>query len=977
MIPLINLLKSGSCFLLHLDAAERIIDVFSPGNIQPPPGIKGQRYVNYFPDEIVRHITACLEATPAGIAKGTCIAVGENKEYWEVQVNKITSLNHGASVVLAMQRNQTAAAQSGLTKLVQATKQLSQAGKEKYSMICESLLDLSGAKYALVNRIEGNQVSVEAISGHRMTLEKASKLLGVNLHNSSWQWSGSNGEAATQYPSITKWVGKYFPNPLVSALEAIYNTGPVVVINVLDAAQLVLIYEAGSHLENREIIEVFSSHVKTLLQSLPNGPWPLSGEHTSKLVTNIPGIMYRFHLVDQQLSLQFISDELTRMTGHCSKDQLAKTLNAFHEYVFPADRGGISEQIIAAVRQGSTYQLSYRLQCANGEYIPVKDLGRVSFDPQGQLHSIDGIIIPWTAESVSLGLSNPGIPKREATSLDKGQGERLQLKFMQLANNASKLVQTSCNSLSESIADVFNLVAKNLMVERCYLCTEKDGRFIVSNQWHAEGLAAQCGLELSNLKWLDRQLNRNYFAFSKPEDISDGGRVIDFLPFKDTKTALYVPIRLADLRGFWGFEFVSREHNWVEEEIYLLRTITNTLTIALDRSLLKARGDSQPAAEAKRAFLAAISHEIRTPLTAVMGMSQLLSETSLSHQQEQYVQSLRWAGDNLFSLLNNVLDLYRIECGEFQLDTATFNLWDLVEEVNSFLAPNAKAKGLSLLCTLHPQTPEWVVGDPDRLRQVLINLIGNGIKFTSNGEVVAEVKPGSSGQLRFQVTDTGIGIVPEKQEEIFTPFTQTDPSITRNHGGTGLGLPISKHLVRKMGGNLKVSSTVGKGSTFYFDISLRISSAPEEREQLKYKDCTLASKGYSKKYSILLVEDCPDNVLLVKAYLSQSEFDVTSVTNGQEAVARFQEQKFDLILMDMEMPVMDGYTATRHMRQWEKSQVLETTPILAFTAYTFKDDIGRCLAAGCDAHLGKPIRKQKLLSTLQSFVSHKIDQIDP
>jgi two-component system sensor histidine kinase/response regulator len=519
---------------------------------------------------------------------------------------------------------------------------------------------------------------------------------------------------------------------------------------------------------------------------------------------------------------------------------------------------------------------------------------------------------------------------------------------------------------------------------------------------------------------------------------------------------------------------------------------------------------------AKSDFLANMSHEIRTPMNAIIGMADLLWDSSLTTEQRQYVQIFRSAGENLLILINDILDLSKVEAGQLSLERIPFDLFDVIDKTCEVMAVRSHSRNLELACRISPDVPQRIQGDPTRLRQVVMNLLGNAVKFTEKGEIVLTVLPiagdaslKSPQYLQFSVRDTGIGISADKIETIFEKFTQSDSSITRKYEGSGLGLTISRQLIELMGGKIWVESRPGEGSTFFFTIPSEVAPPEEKQETLsrpeilmeglkvlvvddnvtnrlilretlaqwgcvvteaadgaeglaalnKAKDegtpfdaalldsrmpgmdgfslaqeirskpdlvalsimmltsesrggdrrraKALDMKGYLIKpvkrqalkealaaalgsaeilpklqtapdeprptgmrpLSLLLVEDSEDNRFLVTAYLKKTPYRIDKAENGQVAVEKFLSNAYDLILMDMQMPVMDGYTATREIRRREREEGRKRTPVIALTAHALKEDLQKSLDAGCDAHLTKPIGKQVLLEAIREFAA--------
>ena len=388
----------------------------------------------------------------------------------------------------------------------------------------------------------------------------------------------------------------------------------------------------------------------------------------------------------------------------------------------------------------------------------------------------------------------------------------------------------------------------------------------------------------------------------------------------------------------------------------------------VEAELQQAKAAAESASRTKSDFLASMSHEIRTPMNAIMGIADLLAKTALTPEQDKFVQIFRRSGDNLLNLINDILDLSKVESSQLDLERTGFSLADHLEKVIEMVAPRAHEKGLALVCEIAPSVSNDLVGDPTRLRQVLLNLLGNAIKFTETGEVSLKVEPDLDSSvptaLRFSVRDTGIGIPHDKLVRVFERFTQADSSTTRRFGGSGLGLTISKRLVELMGGRIWVESIVNHGSLFAFAVPFEVWAAGGRPVAAPIGVGQVANLPPLR---ILMAEDSPDNCTIALAYLEDTPYTVDVAETGAIACRMFTEGHYDLVLMDRQMPVMDGLTATRTIRAWEKARDRLPTPIIALTASALKGDRETCLAAGCTAYLTKPIKQDVLLQAIVDF----------
>jgi signal transduction histidine kinase/ActR/RegA family two-component response regulator len=397
--------------------------------------------------------------------------------------------------------------------------------------------------------------------------------------------------------------------------------------------------------------------------------------------------------------------------------------------------------------------------------------------------------------------------------------------------------------------------------------------------------------------------------------------------------------------------------------------------LVVARKLNTARENAEVADLAKSQFLARMSHEIRTPMNAILGAGELLAETKLDDEQKQYLTIYKSSGEHLRELLSSILDISRIEAGHYKLDSTPFDLHDVVKQICQVFSLTAQNSGIELNWNITDDTPQHLIGDPTVLKQIIVNLLGNALKFTHEGSVslaVKRLKPKTENDkpdtitLQFEVTDTGIGITKEQQAMIFERFTQADGSISRKYGGTGLGLSISHHMARLMDGEITVSSEPNHGSTFSLiarfvvDDTISTDATPPKDTR------SIQTSGSTKR--ILLVEDDESNRLLFSLLLKGIPHILEEAVNGEEALLKHSAQPYDLIFMDIEMPGINGYQATEAIRAHELKEGLSPTPIIAVTAHAIKEVEEQCEAIGCTGYLSKPLTRESLRQIVADFL---------
>lgn len=616
-----------------------------------------------------------------------------------------------------------------------------------------------------------------------------------------------------------------------------------------------------------------------------------SEQQYRSLIANLPGIAFRCRL-DQDWSMLFISDAVERLTGW-SPDEFILGKKTFAQLIHPDDRAWTSVKVQEMLDAEKAYMIEYRI-----------------IDRAGKEH--------WVSESAS-GVRNDSnhIEWIDGVIIDITDNRRRNAEFESVVNAISR-------SLAVVEFDLFGIILhanQNFLVLTGYTLDEIVGK-------HHAVLCAKSEVHSAAYQQFWETLRQGIYTSGEFHRFGKAGNEIwihgSYNPIFDPEGRPYKIIKFAS--------DLSERH-------------------AMEQDLRVAKVRAEQAAAAKNTFLANMSHEIRTPMNAILGFTDVLLGEPASDNQRRHLTTVRNSARSLLSLLNDILDTAKLEHGAFELESKDFSLREVCMQVLATLRVNAQAKSLPLILDYAELTPEFFQGDALRIQQILLNLVGNAIKFTEQGSVHLQVRM-EQEYVHLIVQDTGIGIAADRLSHIFDPFAQADASMSRRFGGTGLGTTIARQLIELMHGRIWVESELGKGSQFHVNLPLASGQALVSTNEFT----TFALPPLN----ILAADDVPQNLELLQLMLTRLGHTLTTVNNGAEAVQAFIDGRFDIVLMDVQMPVLNGLEASQKIRLWEKDKARKATPIIAFSASVLEADVKAALAAGMDGFASKPIDMPRL-----------------
>jgi PAS domain S-box-containing protein len=662
-------------------------------------------------------------------------------------------------------------------------------------------------------------------------------------------------------------------------------------------------------------------------------------------------------ITDTQYRIQYVNDAFTRITGYAPEEAIGQNPRILKSGFMPRS---FYQEMYRAFAQGGVFR-GRVLNRRKGTAVKTEQNG-VEFSPQTHYWAEVNNSPIYNERGELVGFLS--IQQEITEQVLQEERERYQQEMRQRLNQVAMVLANGTTPFEERLK---RAMARLCECETLHLTGE-------SLWWEREGELFQLRGAVGD--YTEDFLRRWRTLFAAEWEL-DSPKLV---PMQPSRLTWVIPLHAMGQRMglLMLFTRLTAERYYPHEATIrpLLSEFGEMVAIALineqaRQAIEQARERAELAARTRQEFLANMSHEIRTPLNGILGMLNLLQETPLNAEQRELLSTAHHSAEHLLGILNDILDLARLEAGRMVLESAPFELPETVRAVVESMRFLAQQKRLALQLHIPAECPQWVMGDALRLRQILFNLIGNALKFTHEGGVTVRLQTAPTSQpeqvvrVRFEVCDTGIGIPPERLTAIFEPFEQADGSSTRQYGGTGLGLAICKRLVTLMGGQIGVQSTPGEGSTFWFEIEFALASSQSEPRAEPASDC---SAGLLSGLRVLVAEDNLVNQKVITRQLERWGVPYRLAANGYEVLEWLDKEPFDLILMDCQMPEMDGFEATRRLRAQEATAHI---PIIALTANALPEDREACLRAGMDDYLPKPFKPEALRTVLERWAQKR------
>lgn len=704
-------------------------------------------------------------------------------------------------------------------------------------------------------------------------------------------------------------------------------------------------------IEKQNIIEEKEANLRILINTVES--------QLSKLENIITGTNVGTWEWNVQTNETEFNEKWAQIIGYTLEELKPLTLDTWQRYTHPEDYARSTELLTKHFNgEIDYYECECRMKHKNGDWIWVLDRGKVS---------------KWAEDGKPLLMSGT---HQDITDKKKAEEELAQQFELQeiLMNIATKYINIPIEELGYSIQQSLEDLGRFVKADRAYIFEYDWDNNVCNNtfEWCGAGITSQIQelqeVPLEQLPhWVKTHLNGNTMYIPDVMALPKDSSLRKILEPQEIKSLITIPmIQEEQCIGFVGFDSVREHHNYSDKEKRLLTLFSNMIINVnirsnLEQNLILSKELAESANVMKSQFLANMSHEIRTPMNGIVGFLELLQRTNLSSEQKEYIREAKSASEILLYLINDILDFSKIEAGKLTVEKTSFSVRVAVEDAVSMIIPKANEKKIKINIHVAKDVPEEIESDPARLRQIINNLVSNAVKFTDKGEINIRVNskdlPDKRVKLEFSVQDTGIGISKEVIDRLFQPFHQADSSTTRKYGGTGLGLAISRELVQLMDGDIFVRSQLGKGAEFSFYICAYPTVRVRKEDQVELVHSKLVKEDKNnEKPRILLVEDNEMNQKIVMTMLKHKNYICDLASDGLAAAQAAQENDYDLIFMDCQMPVMDGYESTARIRAFEKENGRRHTKIVAMTANAMEGDREICLRAGMDDYLSKPLK---------------------